>query len=234
MNEIINLNRANIPTFNSKRLQTATDKIFSLGEKIRRNAIETCAVIAAVDAEKSYEMDGFKSVHEWTAEAFGFKKSTSYNMLNIGRDYIKPIKNEKGRITGYASIIASDEGDYTVTQLRTLLPVGADAAVELAESKKITPDMSTRAMKEVVDEYKASMDEDDAEASKDEAEASKDEAEASKASKDEDKSSKATEAEDEPERMTADVDINGDTVTIYFGGCVYEFTAKELVAHMKK
>jgi hypothetical protein len=230
MNEMMNLNRANIPTFNSKRLQTATDKIFSLGEKIRRNALETCAIIATVEAEKSYETDGFKSVHEWTAEAFGFKKSTSYNMLNIGRDYIKPIKNEKGRITGYASIIASDEGDYTVTQLRTLLPIGKDGAVELAESKKITPDMSTRAMKEVVDEYKASMDEDEAEASKDEAEASKDEG---KASKDEGKASKATEAEDEPERMTADVDIDGDTVTIYFGGCVYEFTAAELVKHMK-
>lgn len=230
MNEMMNLNRANIPTFNSKRLQTATDKIFSLGEKIRRNALETCAVIATVEAEKSYEVDGFKSVHEWTAEAFGFKKSTSYNMLNIGRDYIKPIKNEKGRITGYASIIASDEGDYTVTQLRTLLPAGVDGAIELAESKKITPDMSTRAIKEVVDEYKE-------EHSKDEDEDNDEVKEEVKTSKDEDEvktSKEEVKAEDEPERMTADVDINGDTVTIYFGGCVYEFTAQELVSHMKK
>lgn len=224
MNEMMNLNRANVPTFNNKRLQTATDKIFSLGEKIRRNALETCAVIATVDAEKSYEMDGFKSVHEWTVEAFGFKKSTSYNMLNIGRDYIKPIKNEKGRITGYASIIASDEGDYTVTQLRTLLPAGVDGAIELAESKKITPDMSTRAMKEVVDEYKEEHSKDEDE-DKDDVKTSKDKV---KTSKDEVK------AEDEPERMTADVDIDGDAVTIYFGGCVYEFTTKELVEHMKK
>lgn len=229
MNEMMNLNSVNIPVFNSKRLQVATNKVFSLGEKIRRNALETCAIIATVEAEKSYEEDGFKNVHEWTAEAFGFKKSTSYNMLNIGKDYIKPIKNEKGRITGYASIIASDEGDYTVTQLRTLLPIGTAAAVELAESKKITPDMSTRAMKEVVDEYK---DEHSKDEDTDEDEHSKDKAE-DKASNDI-KERMTAEAEDEPERMTADVDINGDTVTIYFGGCAYEFTAQELVSHMKK
>lgn len=217
MNELITLNEARIPAFNNKELNAATRKVFSLGEKIRKSALETAAVVAAVDKTGCYKDDGFKTVHDWTAAAFGFKKSTSYNMLAIGKEYVAPVLNSAGRTIAYESTFAQtveSEGDFTVTQLIQLLPAGRDMAGQLVLDGKVSPGMTCKQIKEVVNAARADEEEDE-----DESAATGDVGE--------------NEDEEEQERRTATVDIIPEEGLVYvnFGELTYKFTLKEWVDH---
>jgi hypothetical protein len=234
MNELITLNEANIPTYNSKELNAATRKVFSLGEKIRKSALETAAVVAAVDKTGCYKDDGFKTVHDWTAAAFGFKKSTSYNMLAIGKEYVAPVLNSAGRTIAYESTFAQtveSEGDFTVTQLIQLLPAGRDMAGQLVLDGKVSPGMTCKAIKAVVDAARADEEEDEDET-----------AGAGETGENEDETAGSGETgenedEEEQERRTATVDIItgnsecGGFVYVNFGELTYKFTLKEWVDH---
>lgn len=217
MNELITLNEAKIPVYNSKELNAATRKVISLGEKIRKSALETAAIVAAVDKSGCYKDDGFRTVHDWTASAFGFKKSTSYNMLAIGKEYVAPILNSAGRTIGYSSTFADaveSAGDFSVTQLIQLLPAGRDMAGQLVLDGKITPDMTCRAIKEVVEAARADE-------------------EATEVEEEEEATEVEEEGEEAPERRTATVDIVPDEGMVYvnFGDLVYKFSVKEWVDH---
>ena len=217
MNELITLNEAKIPVFNDKELNAATRKVFSLGEKIRKSALETAAVVAAVDKTGCFKDDGFKTVHDWTAAAFGFRKSTSYNMLAIGKEYVAPVLNSAGRTIAYESTFAQtveSEGDFTVTQLIQLLPAGRDMAGQLVLDGKVNPGMTCKEIKAVVNAARADEEEDGEESA-------------------ETGETGENEEEDEQERRTATVDIIPDEGVVYvnFGELVYKFSLKEWVDH---
>ena len=223
MKELITLNEAKIPAFNNKELNAATRKVFSLGEKIRKSALETAAVVAAVDKTGCYQDDGFKTVHDWTAAAFGFKKSTSYNMLAIGREYVAPVLNSAGRTIAYESTFAQtveSDGDFTVTQLIQLLPAGRDMAGQLVFDGKVTPDMTCKEIKAVVAAARAEDEEDEESAG------------AGNGGENEE-SAGAVEDNEEHERRTATVDVMPEEGLVYvnFGDLTYKFTLKEWVDH---
>lgn len=143
-----------IPSFTNKVLQAATKKVFQIGETIRKCAYETAAIMAQVDETKCYEEDGFKSVHEWAMETFGFKKSASYSLLRIGKEYTRAITDARGKIKGYGSnIVDGTEDDFTVTQIEKMLPGGRDLAVELVGDGEITTDMTCKEIEKVIKSY---------------------------------------------------------------------------------
>lgn len=156
MNEMmITTNTANIPTFANKALQNATTKVLKIGDTVRRCAYETAYIMAQVDASECYKDDGFNSVHDWAMKTFGFKKSASYTLLRVGKEYTQTILDAKGRIKGYTSNLWGDEidpetGDFTTTQIEKMLPGGHDLAVELVENGEITPDMTCKDIEKVI------------------------------------------------------------------------------------
>lgn len=138
--------RENI-TLTNKTLKTATNKILSLGEKVKSALFEVAAIIAQVDREGAFQEDGFSSVHEWTEKCFGYKKSQSYAMLNIGKDWTEAKVNQAGKITGYVSAI--DSG-FSTTQIQQMIPAGRAMAQELYDEKLITPEMTVKEIHEVI------------------------------------------------------------------------------------
>ena len=87
-----------------------------------------------------------KNVHEWAMKTFGFKKSASYTLLKIGKEYTETIKNSKGSIVGYTSNLLPDsETDFTTTQIEKMLPAG-----HLVDSEEITPDMTCKEIEAIV------------------------------------------------------------------------------------
>lgn len=158
MNEIAIITNSIAPVYNNKALNTATQKVYKIGETVRKCAFETAMIIAAVEASECYKEDGFNTVHEWTETAFGFKKSASYTLLKIGKEYVREIVNPKtNKVTGYASNLLPEdaEKDFTTTQIEKMLPAGHAFAAELVERGEVTPDMTCREIGKVIKSYLA-------------------------------------------------------------------------------
>ena len=141
---MINTNDRNSLSFTNKKLQNATMQIMQIAGRIKNNWFQIGAIIAEVDKEELYKDDGFENVHAWTMRAFNIKKTTSYDLLRIGKEYTRELTTEKGRITGYECNLLPEnsEANFTTTQVMKMLPAGHDKAQELVDSGVITPDMT--------------------------------------------------------------------------------------------
>lgn len=147
-------------TYMNKDLCKATNKVNKLGSSIQRNLFEVAAIVAEVDRTQCYEDDGFKNVHEWTAQAFGIKKTASYSLLKIGKEYVEVLVNENGKAIAYGSNLHhATEKDFSMSQVEALLPAGKDLAEDLAATEKVTPEMTVKEIKKVVKEHTADPEE---------------------------------------------------------------------------
>ena len=181
MEMMINTTDRTALTFTNKKLQNATMQIMQIAGKIRNNWFEVGAIIALVDAQELYKDDGFNNVHEWTARAFNIKKSMSYDLLKIGKEYTREILSEKGRVLGYeCNLEVPDSSEnFALTQVIRMLPAGHEKAQELVTAKVITPDMSSTAIGKVVKGLTAKDEPTDEPETTDEAESASEPAEVS-------------------------------------------------------
>ena len=152
MEMMINTTDRNVLSFQNKKLQNATMQIMQIAGKIRNNWFEVGAIIAMVDAQELYKDDGFNNVHEWTTRAFNIKKSMSYDLLKIGKEYTREILSDKGRTIGYeCNLVVPDSSEnFALTQVIRMLPAGHEKAQELVDAKLITPDMTSTAISKVI------------------------------------------------------------------------------------
>lgn len=142
---------ANAVSFDNKELQKATNAVLKLGDAIKKNWFAIAYIVAHVDETECYKDDGFNNVHEWVEKAFGIKKTASYSLLTIGREYTREIVNSSGNVIGYGTnLVASGSDDFSKTQVEKMLPAGHELAVELVNGGEITPDMSAKEISRVV------------------------------------------------------------------------------------
>lgn len=138
-------------SFTNKELQNASMAIFKIAENIRTRWFEIAAIVAMVDSKELYKDDGFASVHEWVSKTFAFAKTTSYELLKIGKEYVREVYNKAGKVVGYeCNLVPEGADNFSSTQVRKLLPVGHELAVELVEEGEITPDMTTAKIAKIV------------------------------------------------------------------------------------
>lgn len=141
----------NAVSYDNKELQKATSAIFKLGDGIKRNWFAIAHIVAKVDEIECFKEDGFNTVHEWTEKTFGLKKTASYSLLAIGKEYTREIVNASGKIIGYGTnLITDDTKDFSKTQVEKMLPAGHELAVKLVQEKEITPEMSAKDIAHVV------------------------------------------------------------------------------------
>lgn len=139
----------------SKHLEKATQRIYKLSDTIGQNMFAIAFIISEVADEMAQEIenaDGFANVHEWTEKAFGFKKSMSYNMLNVGRRFTAQIQNGKTK-TYRDSITQADEKGYTISQCIQFLPYLDCDIEELHKAGTINPDMTCKELSETLKKY---------------------------------------------------------------------------------
>lgn len=146
-------------------LNLSTASILRIGEDIKSNLMQIAYIIADVDKNNAYKDDDFATVHEWTAAAFGYKQAMSYNLLKLGKEYVQRnnyVAADGNAVDGlytyqsnlYTREQLQEHEDFTTTQMLRMLPLGHDKAKELVDAQLITPDMTCRDIKAVVDEYK--------------------------------------------------------------------------------
>lgn len=133
-------------------LQKQTERIFTLGGNIKKAFFGMSAIISDVDAKECFKDDGFNSVHDWTRDAFGFRKSQSYAFLKIGREYLSIVRDENGKIKQVRSNLTHDDSpiDYGMTQIQKLLPLGHDKAKELCDNGVLNPSMTVKEIDAIV------------------------------------------------------------------------------------
>lgn len=140
--------------YGNKNLQKATDMINKLGDGIKRNWFAIAYIVAEIDKQESYKDDGFNTVHEWVESAFGIKKSASYSLLTIGKEYTEKITDKNGKCIGYrTNLITDGDADFSKTQVEKMLPIGHDDARQLVDEGTITPDMTAKEISAVIKSY---------------------------------------------------------------------------------
>ena len=155
-NEIMLTGNVSLSKYKSAKLREATERICALNDKKHTIDYEILSIIARVSKEESFRPD-FKSVHEWTMAAFGFKRAYSYALLKIATELCTPVFNEKGRKIGVMSRIKGKNAvDFTPTQLFQLTSVPLDTLNEWVENDTISPTMSCRDLNKVVKTWKSS------------------------------------------------------------------------------
>lgn len=141
----------NAVSFSNKELSKATTAIFKLGDAIKKNWFAIAHIVAQVDETECFKDDGFNTVHEWVEKTFGIKKTASYSLLTIGKEYTREIVNASGKVVGYGTnLIEEGADDFSKTQVEKMLPAGHELAAQLVTGGEITPDMSAKEISKVV------------------------------------------------------------------------------------
>lgn len=145
----------NAKELKNSQLRKATENINKIGNSVRQNYFKVASIIARVEAYKSYEDDGFKSVHEWTAQCFGFKKSTSYSLLRIGKYDTQEVLDEKGRVVDYISARTDiHDNSFGITQLERMSSLDEGEKERLIADGCITADMSCKDIADTVKKFR--------------------------------------------------------------------------------
>ena len=129
-------------TLVDKDLKDYTTKIKKCGDNIRKNYIKIARLLSEVDAKDCYLEDGFESVVDYAGQVLGIQKTTAYNMLKIGKEYIAE--------SGDRTILTDTGADYSVSQIQALLPLGVEKVKEINDEGTINPEMSVRQIKNLV------------------------------------------------------------------------------------
>ncbi len=125
-----------------KDLKNYTTKIKKCGDNIRKNYIKIAHLLFEVESKECYLEDGFESTIDYASQVLGIQKTTAYNMLKIGKEYVAE--------NGERTILTDSGADYSVSQIQALLPLGVEKVKEINGEGVITPDMSVRQIKSIV------------------------------------------------------------------------------------
>lgn len=145
----------------SAQLNKATEQIKSFDMSVRNNQFGIAYVMGQVEEHKYYEQDGFDNAASWAMDAFGIKKSLAYQLITVGREYIREIRNNKGRLVGFASNIVESEPntmpiiDYTANQLGRLATLGHDEVKRLHDEGTLSPRMTAKEIQDFLRATKA-------------------------------------------------------------------------------
>ena len=134
----------------NKKLLQHTKAIEKLMTATKRNMFEISARLLVIRNEELFADDGFKDVFDYAEKLFGYKKNMVYKLTTAAEKFIEQSPQGKG----YVSILTHDNADYTVSQLIELNSLEPDTAVELDKKEVISPDMTTKEIREVVKAYK--------------------------------------------------------------------------------
>lgn len=137
-------------TFKNKKLAQHTKAIEKLMLATKRNMFEIAVRLNVIATEKLYEADEYKDVFDYANKVLGYKKNFVYKLVAVAEKFIDESADGKG----YISIIAHENEDYSVSQLIELNSLEADTVSQLDAEEEISPDMTTKEIREVVKAYK--------------------------------------------------------------------------------
>ena len=135
--------------FSDSNLTRETKAILSLTQKSKKMLFEIAVRLTEIKNKEYYKKDGFTTVFEYAEKVLGYKKNMCYKMFNVAEKFITV--NGKNN---YNSIIAHEDTDYTVSQLIELNTLKPEQVIQLDKTETITPEMTTKEIREIVKDTK--------------------------------------------------------------------------------
>lgn len=135
----------NYESIHSETLKRITLGIVNSCKTVTGNMFKIAALLARVEKDDLLINEDFVNVIEYAKRCFGFEKTTAYNLLKIGHDFIK--ETEDGNVE---TVLTYLNNDYNVSQIIKMLPLGIDKAKELTRDGVITSDLSCRQIERIV------------------------------------------------------------------------------------
>lgn len=137
-------------TINDPELKAVTTEIRKAGANVIGNTFKISALIAKVDENEMYINDGFVDVFDYVKQCFGLEKSSAYNLIKIGKEFIAEV--ESGKTTKFETLLTHHAKDYSISQVIKMLPLGIEKAQELTADGVIDETMSCRQIEKIVKE----------------------------------------------------------------------------------
>ncbi len=137
-------------TFENSNLNEATERIYVLQKDVNESLLSIAGVSGEVAKNETYKEDGFKNAQEWLMKTFGYKKSTAYSMVKIGKEYL--VVEIDRTLPIYVSIFKNHktDEDFSLTQLEKLLPLGKERIELLLSTGDLNYSMTVKEIKELV------------------------------------------------------------------------------------
>lgn len=154
----------NRPKFANKMLEKATLTILSCDNDIKSRQFSIASILAEVEVKKLYTDDGFGSCAEYAEKTFGIKKSTSYALITIGKEYTRPILNANGKVIGHCSNLLPPADmekqdaplvDFTTRQISLFSTLGREQVIDLVSNGSLLPSMTANQIRDLVKAQKA-------------------------------------------------------------------------------
>lgn len=154
----------NRPKFANKMLEKATLTLMNCNNDIKSRQFSIASILAEVEVKKLYQDDGFGSCAEYAEKTFGIKKSTAYALIIIGKEYTRPILNEKGKVIGNCSNLLPPADidkqdapliDFTTRQISLFATLGREQVIDLINDGSLSPTMTANQIRDLVKAQKA-------------------------------------------------------------------------------
>ena len=137
-------------TINDPDLKAVTTEIRKAGANVIGNTFKIAALIARVEDNELYVNDGFVDVFDYVKQCFGLEKTSAYNLIKVGREFIAEV--ESGKTTKFETLLTHHDKDYSISQVFKMLPLGIEKAKELTADGVIDETMSCRQIEKIVKE----------------------------------------------------------------------------------
>lgn len=137
-------------TINDPDLKAVTNEIRKAGANVIGNTFKIAALVAKVEENEMYLADGFNDVFDYVKQCFGLEKTSAYNLIKVGREFITEV--ESGKTTKFETLLTHKVKDYSISQVFKMLPLGIEKAKELTEDGVIDETMSCRQIEKIVKE----------------------------------------------------------------------------------
>lgn len=135
---------------NDPKLKEVTTAIRKAGANVIGNTFKIAALIAKVDEDELYVADGFVDVFDYVKQCFGLEKSSAYNLIKVGKEFIAEI--EDGKTKKFETLLTHKGRDFSISQVVKMIPLGIEKAQELTADGVIDVDMSCRQIEKIVKE----------------------------------------------------------------------------------
>lgn len=141
--EVITTNAQAIKNANLKK---ATATIERLTTQAKKNLFCIAVTLKQIEENEWYKEDGYKNTADYAGQIFGYKHAMTSALIRVAKKYIETANSKEVK-----SVLADENGnDFTVSQLQELLPLEVEQAKTAVAESDITPDMSTKKIREAV------------------------------------------------------------------------------------
>lgn len=141
--EVIATNTQEIKNANLKK---ATETIERLTTQAKKNLFCIAVTLKNIEENEWYKEDGYKNTADYAQQIFGYKHAMTSALIRTAKKYIETANSKEVK-----SVLADEQGnDFTMSQLQEMLPLDVEQAKQAVTDNDITPEMSTKKIREIV------------------------------------------------------------------------------------